>query len=197
MYIPKALPINNVDFRAVANYSSVASEIDITSTYWENPLLPPDRWLQYTDSIGLASGYLFDYGVGGNNRKDCVNNAFMLYTSRKCYPHGIDSKASSNSGDSYSAIAFRRYFDKSQINVGGVICAHTFEYDGKLYIYADYDAAGIYEIDIPAKFLGKNIQVFEKSDNIALLTEVSSSKILVKVTMGNDDVYGYIVAQIK
>lgn len=198
MYIPKALPVGGLDFRTIANYTSLSNEINITSQYWENPLLPPDRWVQFSDSIGFAAGMLFDYGVGGEARKDYIANAFNLYTSRKCYPHGVDgSKIMPHSGDSFCAVAFRRYFPKSEINVGGVICCNTFEYDNKFYIYADYNAAGIYEIDIPSKFLGKTINVFEKSDNVTLLTKLSASKMLVKVTMGNEDVYGYIVAQIK
>ena len=201
MYIPKVLPVANgtIDFRTIANFGSVSSEINLKPNTWENPSLPPDRWLQYTNSIGLTSGYLFDYGIGGYNRKDLIGNAFMISKARKVYPFGVGGFANNigvNAGDSFSAIAFRRYFDRSTLNANGVICAHTFEYDNKMYIYADYNAEGIYEIDIPANFLGKNVEVFEKSANVTLQTTLPTSKLQVKVESASP-MYGYLVAQIK
>ena len=197
MYIPKALAIGSTDFRTIASFGSVSSEITIPTGKWEDANLPPDRFLQYSSAIGHETGYLFDYGIGGSNRKDCISNAFRITTARKVYPMGIDgSNVSHNAGDSYSAVSFRKYFLPTSINQNGVICNAVFEYDNKLYIYADYNAAGIYEIDIPAKFLGKKVEVFEKRENVKLLTTVSASKLLVKVD--EDDVmYGYLVAQIK
>ena len=201
LYIPKAVvSINGTDIRSISNFSSLGSEVNIPTAAWENPLLPPDRYLQYSTAIGLSSGYLFDYGIGGNNRKDCISNAFYLPTTRKVYPIGIDAASvTCNAGDSYSAVCFRKYFIPSSIDQNGVICNTVFEYDDKLYIYADYNAAGIYEIDIPSKYLGRNVEVFEKRDNVELLTKISSSKLLVKVNEveENDVMYGYLVAQIK
>ena len=107
MYIPKVLPIGGLDLRLIADFSSLPSDgVTITTNYWENQPLPPDRWLQYTPSVGLASGYLFDSGVGGSRRKDAINTAFRIPNTRKCYPHGIDNKASSNAYDAYSATVF-------------------------------------------------------------------------------------------
>ena len=68
LYIPKTLPISNgtgtLDYRTIANHSSnFASDINVTTEYWENPVLPPDRWLEYSEKIGVASGYVFDWGV--------------------------------------------------------------------------------------------------------------------------------------
>lgn len=199
MYIPKTLPISNgeetIDFRTIVPYNRVPSSMNITSTYWENPQLPPDRWMQYNDNIALHSGYLFDYGVGGNNRKDNINNAFYLYTSRKCYPHGI-SGVPTHAGDVYSAVVWRKYIDRSEVNTNGVIARNVFEYNNKCYIYADFNSEGIYEIDIPAKYIGKNIEVFENSDNVSLLSSIANAKVLVKVT-NTSPMYGYLVAQIK
>lgn len=204
LYIPKALPANTsgVDYRTVPMFPSMGnSEADtLTSAFWENPLLPPDRYLEYSASIGIASGYLFDYGVGGHNRKDCINTAFVIQGTKKLYPYGIDSYVNPvKAGDSHSAICFRRYVDRASLNTDGVICTNVFEYDNKLYIYADYNAAGYYEIDIPPKYIGKAVDVFEKRDNVSLLTKISSSKLLVKVdeVEEGDVMYGYLVAQIR
>lgn len=200
LYIPKALPISNgeetIDFRTIAPHNNVPATMNLTSEYWENPQLPPDRWLEYSENIGVASGYLFDYGVGGENRKDNINNAFFLYTSRKVYPHGIDSKISLQGGESKSAVVFRSYMDVSVIDKNGIILANTVEYNGALYLYADFNAAGMYNIEIPADYCGKKIDLFEKSSNVDLISSMSSGCILVKVTSSNP-MYGYLVAKIK
>ena len=72
---------------------------------------------------------------------------------------------------------------------------NVFEHNNKLYIYADFNAVGIYEITIPIKYVGKQISVFEKSDNVTSLNEISNSKILVKVE-SDEPLYGYMVASI-
>ena len=199
-YIPKALPISNgqetVDFRTVVSYDSVPQTMTLTSSYWENPLLPPDRWVQKSGDIVLHSGYLFNYGVGGNNRKDSISRAIELNASRKLYPHGIDTKLTVNAGDGYSAVVWRSYKDVAGFNNNGIISVNVFEYAGDCYIYGDFNATGIYAIEIPPKFVGRTVDVFEKRDNVELLTPLSNSTILVKVTTGTP-MYGYIVAKIK
>lgn len=200
LYIPKALPISNgeetIDFRTIAPHNNVPATMNLTSEYWENPQLPPDRWLEYSENIGVASGYLFDYGVGGVYRKDNINNAFFLYTSRKVYPHGIDSKISLQAGESKSAVVFRSYKDVAVIDKNGIILANTVEYNGALYLYVDFNAAGMYNIEIPAEYCGKKIDLFEKSSNVDLISSMSSGRILVKVSSSNP-MYGYLVAKIK
>lgn len=196
MYIPKALPFGGKDFRTIADYASLDNSVVLSTDYWENPNLPPDRWIQYDNNICIHSGYLFDYGVGGVKRKDFVNTAFYLYkNTRKTYPYGINSKISVSAGDVFSAVVWRSYMDLSEINTGGVIAVKMFEYDGKLYIYGDFNASGIYEFNIPEKYIGKMISVFEKSDNVTLLAGVANAKVLVKVVTASP-MYGYIVAQI-
>ena len=74
--------------------------------------------------------------------------------------------------------------------------ANTFEFNNKLYIYADFNAAGLYEVNIPEGYIGNNVEVFENSSNVSLLTPLSSNTILVKVDT-NTPMYGYLVAQIK
>ena len=90
LYIPKTLPImdgsTEKDFRTIADHNTVTTSMFLTSEYWENPLLPPDRWLQFSENVGLFIGYMFDYGVGGVNRKDMVNNPIWIFTTRKNVP---------------------------------------------------------------------------------------------------------------
>lgn len=205
MYIPKTLPwgTNNLDFRTNPDFtaSTITTDVNIPSELWENPLLPPDRSIQNSDITVFSAGYLYDYGVGGNNRKDVINNAFNINrASRKVYPHGIDYKVNNNTpipeGSSYSAVAFRIYSPVSEFNQNGTLLANTFEFNNKLYIYADFNAAGLYEVNIPEGYIGNNVEVFENSSNVSLLTPLSSNTILVKVDT-NTPMYGYLVAQIK
>ena len=204
LYIPKALPVMNgddLDFRTnpVYNSTTITQTVDITSEYWENPNLPPDRFIVNDDRIAFSGGYLFDYGVGGNRRKDMLGNAFFLYhNSRKIYPHGIDKDGVGETqarGSNYSSVCFRNYFPLGEFNQGGKLLVNSFEYDGKFYIYADFNAVGAYEISIPEKFIGGAVEVFEHSANVSLLTQIASNTILVNVETASP-MYGYLVAKI-
>ena len=200
LYIPKALQVGTFDFRTNPVYNSTThtTSLDITSEYWENELLPPDRWIMNDSNIAFNAGYLFDYGVGGNNRKDNIGNAFFLYTSRKMYPHGIDGMKLGNvsGGSSYSSVAYRIYKPSSEFEQNGKRMINCFEFNDKYYMYLDFSAVGNYEIEIPQKYIGKTVEIFEKSSNVNLLTPITSNSILVSVSTSNP-MYGYMVAQIK
>lgn len=201
MYIPKALPISDgvrtYDFRTIEDWSTnPASQLDLTSAYWENPLLPPDRYVQTGQYVAFSCGYLFDRGIGGIKRKDMINNAFFLYNNtRKIYPHGVDSKVTVSANQSFSAVCFRKYLDLATVRTGNKIANTAFEYEGSYYIYADYYGTLLDEISIPDKFVGKTITVFEKSSNVTLLGEVATSKLLVNVATASP-MYGYLVVKI-
>mgnify|MGYP006369283821 CR=1 FL=1 len=77
-----------------------------------------------------------------------------------------------------------------------VILKDIFEIDDSLYIYIDFNGTGIYNIDIPDKYMGRDVIIHEHSSNITLLTPISSSKISIKVDT-SDPMYGYFVAKIK
>lgn len=199
MYIPKTLPIidgdESKDFRTIVSHNSVNGSVRITSEYWENPYFPPDRYIQSSENIVFNGGYMFDYGVGGNKRKDFINNAFYFYTTRKIYPYGIDSKISVSGGTSYSAVCFRIYTDKDKFNKNGIINQNCFEYEGYLYIYADFNASGFFELSVPDKYIGKVINVLEASENVKVLSETANSSVLVKVD-SSEPMYGYAVIKV-
>lgn len=199
MYIPKTLPImdgdESKDFRTIVDYNAVNNQMRITSEYWENQLLPPDRYIQSSQHIAFNSGYLFDYGVGGTKRKDCINNAFYLYTSRKIYPYGIDDKIDVSGGTSYSAVGFRIYTDIEKFNKNGIINSNVFEYEGGLYLYLDFNAEGLFEVPIPSQYIGKKVEILEISDNVELLSKISNTTIMLKVG-NNTPMYGYAVLKV-
>ena len=200
LYIPKTLPVSigesTIDFRTCPAYPAHSDTVYITSETSETPNLPPDRWLAFNTDIAIHSGLMYDFGVGGARRKDVVDKYFYLPSTLKIYPRGIDNKISIAAGDSYSAVAWRTYLDRSTVMANGVISVNKFVYANCLYIYADFYQAGIYEIEIPEDFVGKTVDVFEKRDNVTLLNPISGRKVLIKVDSASP-MYGYFVAKIK
>ena len=154
-----------------------------------------NEWIQVNEDVALHSGYLFDYGIGGEKRKNCINNTFTLFNSRKIYPFGIDNKLTIKAGDSYSAVVWRRYIPRKRFNKNGIIASNVFVHNNKCYVYVDFNATGIYEVDIPESHIGKTFDVFEKSDNVELLTPISTKRILIKVS-NSTPMYGYFVAKL-
>jgi hypothetical protein len=199
LYIPKAKSKNNgqdeVDFRTIVDASMGTGYIE--GNDFENPNLPPDRELQFNPEIGVMIGYLFDYGVGGNNRKDALVNHKAIYQSSnglKMYPLGISGNTLTQYGG-FSAVCFKSFLDRSGINTGGVIAKNVFEYNNRCYIFGDFNASGIYEIMIPEKYIGHKVNVFEKRENVQLLNEIATDRVRIRV--GNAAVmYGYFVAYI-
>jgi hypothetical protein len=135
-YIPKAKSKNNgadaVDYRTIVN-ANVASG-QIRAFDYELPDLPPDRIITWSDKIGIQIGYLFDYGVGGNNRLNSLpgNTAMYIAGSGKLYPFGwcVSDTSIPEAYSNKSAVCFRRFIDRNVINSNGIISSIVFEYNG-------------------------------------------------------------------
>ena len=200
-YIPKAKSKNNgadaVDYRTIVDANVAPGLIRLFD--YEVPNLPPDRIITWSDKIGIQIGYLFDYGVGGNNRLSALpgNSAINIAGSGKLYPYGwcVSSTSIPEAYSNKSAVCFRRFIDRNVINSNGIISSIAFEYNRHCYIYADFNAVGDYEIEIPVKYQGGQIEVLEKRDNVELLTQIASEKILIRVSQ-DDVMYGYFVGRI-
>ena len=200
VYIPKAKSLNNgadsIDFRTIV--SATGYNGNIMTNDWENPLLPPDRFMQFNDVGAFWMGYLFDYGVGGNNRASALNNIayYISTTGAKMYPYGVQGDGSAeNTLSKYSAVCFRKFIDRAKVNVNGIISAFTIEYGGAVYVYADFNAAGMYDIELPESCFGKAVEVFEKRDNVELLNNVATDRLTINVA-SDSVMYGYLVAKI-
>ena len=200
LYIPLAKSASNgnvtADYRTIVNLSSSVAG-DLMPNDWEDSEMPPDRYIEFTDDVAFSCGYVFDYGVGGSQRKNYIGSnksAMNIASTLKMYPraaHGITL----NAGDGIGGAAWRRYLPISTINKNGIICADSFEFNGNLYIYADFNAAGTYEINVPAKYAGKECEILYKRTNVTLLTSMSSATISIKV--GADSVmYGFIAIKL-
>ena len=206
-YLPKALPLTingtTFDYRRPAAFD-YSKDLHWTEQYWENPLLPPDRGIEFLTNgtkrvVGLHHGYLFDQGIGGTTRKDYLTDAWWIYTSGAIYAGGVNGGKFGNTtrqqiGSHYSFAAFRKYEDVSD-NVSGLISNSQFDANGNYYIYLDFEATGLYSIPIDDEWCGKKIEVFEKSDNVTLLNSFSQKEILVNV-QNTSPMYGYLVAKL-
>lgn len=199
-YIPKLLEINSKDMRVPQNLANWNTDIDATTTYWEDANNPPDRILHlYTDgnskfAAGYAVGYLPVAMGAANVRKDAVNNALTFYHSKKAYPHLIDKKNLSaydwSAYTPFQSICYRK-------PVMDVANGHTDAYfvpcGEKCYLYADYHASADDRIKVPAEYIGKPIIIVEKSTNAVVYGAIATDEIRIRVTMESQDVYGYAV----
>ena len=206
-YLPKALPIikNGVtyDYRIPASFSTVAAPLTWVPDYWENPLLPPDRGIEFIDNgtkriIGLHHGYVFNQGVAcGVNRKDYLRDAWWINDTRAVYNGALEGVKIGNiheKGTHYGLCCYRKYEDYTD-NPSGLISLSQFEVNGRYYVYADFEAAGEYELKIPAKWQGKELKILEKSDNVELISSMSVSPMLAIVSSASP-MYGYVVLEI-
>lgn len=197
LYMPTVHSLNggetNVDLRTLVDMSTFAP-CSIKKIDCDNPQKPVDRWVQLAPSIGFTSGYLFDYGVGGNNRNGVIDTlACHISSAPKMYPHGLDGEMSAL--ENYSAVCFRNYIPRNEMTVAGLLAKNIFEYKGALYIYVDFNGTGFFEVDIPEKYQGMQVEVYDKRENVTLLTQNASDSILIKVGEASPS-GGFIVAKI-
>lgn len=198
LYIPKTLPISDgiktFDFRLNENWTSAPNAaLNMTSAYWENPLSPPDRLINSNSNVNIHIGYMTDRGVG-LNRKDKLNNAINLFTSKKIYPHALDNITTLEANKSFSCVAFRN-FQNATSNPSGRLNYSCIELDDIVWIFLDYNGAISDSIVPKSKWIGRKIEVYEKNDKIELLCDVVTNLIEV-VSTASLSSYGYAVLKI-
>ena len=201
-YIPKALPIDNRDFRTPFNMANWNFTANITTQYWEDADNPPDRLLHlYTDGngqyvAGFAVGYLPVADGSGSERKTNISNAMYLYQTQKAYFHLADN----GGADAGAWAAYTPYqcivYRKPVLDVGNIHTDAYFVPNGEIcYLYADYHAIADDRIKVPAEYVGKPMTVLEKSDNVTVYGTLATDEIRIRVTTSNP-MYGYAVIQI-
>lgn len=211
MYVPKVLPFEDgktYDFRTIERWNAEDAPNGtklINTSFFENPNLPPDRAIEFTGTsnidrmIGFHHGFVFDRGIGGNKRKDNIRNCWFFPKTRKSYIYGIDSLLNIDDGNydskNKSSVCFRQYCDCTK-NPDGRINNSSFEIDGKLYLYLDYNKEIVDFVTLDDKWKGKLITILEKSDNICVLNETVTTGIKIRVS-NNAPMYGYCVILIE
>lgn len=207
-FIPKSLPINlgygsNSDLRLGVNFEGTQpADANLTSSYWENPLMPPDRSIDVIDnSNGFKAAFTvtyLPYGSGGTKRKDNIDDAWYLFSSKKNYPKAITGKINVGgvlpSGTYKQGVLQRKW--TNLIGESNHTVAYFAEHVNDVYLYADYHTICNDAIAVPFKYRGRTIEVIEKSSNVEVLSDVATDTIRVKVTTASP-LYGYVVLKLK
>ena len=199
IYVPKSLPFDATNkvysLTDATDYDAPTNAINLTSAYWETPLSPPDRVLQFKENgYGIQLGYITDK-ADGIIRKDILNTALILPNSRKLYPFAVSYSSSTlkDAYTNYSFIAFRNFCDLTNNDIRTNL--DWVKNGDEYYIYLDYHSSGLDKIQPLKEWIGKSIEVLEKNDNTTLISKVVSSDILVFSESSSND-YGYIVLKL-
>src|SRR5690606_28481734 len=101
-------------------------------------------------------------------------------TEAKVYPYLVDGLTVLSAGASYSCVAYRKYFERPAES------RRTVQYDVKngkeAYLYLDWHGGNFVDIVGLKPYLhGRSFEVVEKTDNITLLSKVSSNNVAVNV----------------
>ncbi len=198
---PNSLPINDGavtwDFRTPRNVSAnvFADTMNLTSEYWENSNMPVYRSVDGFDGVVNVN---FNIGfipiMSQADRNIQINNAWFLYTSKKQYPYAIDNKIGNVlPANTYrSGTAFRGWSERSESRYNEFIV----ERNKESYIFLDYISSVLDSYSIPEKYVGKDIEIYDKSSNVTVLTDVIFDKIDINVGE-NDPQFGRVVILVR
>ena len=169
-YIPKMLPIDTdegvFDFSCPVDTAPgfFPKNKQITKEYWENPISPPDRIVDYMRSstedsgVGFACGYIPVFDGKPEIRARNLKSAVHIVKTRKGYPFFMDKdKIISARG-----VAYKKYFATQKKSSS----VYTVEYNGEKYMYIDF-----FEKDTVTIPECGNISVCEKSDGVSYSIE--------------------------
>lgn len=198
LYVPKSLPITSgartFDFRKIEDWNTApAGELHLTSQYWENPNSPPDRVVNISPTAIFSTGYILDRGKG-LNRKNNVQDAIFLHTSRKLYPKGDSVARVMLPLESTSMVSYRSYNNPANNPVGRTNL-EIIEWDSYIQIKVDYHGSLEDSIKARPNWVGRKIEVVEKTSNITILSDVVANVIEIN-SLATAAEYGYIVLKL-
>jgi len=209
-YIPKTIPFvvgsNTYDFESIKDITNIPDSVEVTKATWSIADNPPDRFIQFSktseglknSNFGFTVGYCPEIGIGKPSvRKDLIDSAFYMYTTKKQYPKGIslnsikypDNLIPANTN--FDMVAFR-----CPINYGLDTDATNiswYKVSNDIYLMLDYHVNIDKVLSLPVSMLNKKITVVEKTDSFVLSSDyVSYDGIKIAVTGG----YGYAVLKL-
>ena len=176
IYMPKVLPFESsgieLDFAKgqLAN-TNFPEWYYIASDKWV-PGFMPDRFANIlykadNNTIELvgASGIL-QVGSGKNEERiNNVNDAMVINLYRKSYSRTWDSKINISAGQYFQSAWYRQFRDAATFN--NKYCYSDYIFGGELHVIVDYqEFIGDDIINMDNDFFGKNVVVYEKTDNI-------------------------------
>ena len=194
-YVPKTVEFTQdsttYDFSKLQPVSApLESSIYFDAAKNEVGANPVDRLIQLSDGVAYATGYLPLLDTAPDVRTTNASNKFLEVrnNSLKVYPRVIDGlKTTLEAGDSYAAIAYRKYFERDNKRTAKYIVRSNIAD----YLYLDWHSAKTDIIELPDDLIGRNFTVHEKSSNVTLLSKFATNNIAVKVDSTKN--YGYLV----
>ncbi len=171
-HIPKTLPVvcdeGTFDFSGLVPMAPgpFPKAKFLHRDFWTDPMSPPDRNVDYFKDaegnmqLAFACGFLPLYDGVPEKRLQHLENAALLYHSRKMYPIFMDGDVPDCHG-----IAYRKYFIPEKESGG----FYTIETAGKIFIFADFFGENTFRIPT-----GGNVRLFEKSDSVSYTMENST-----------------------
>lgn len=174
-------------------------DITLSSVYWENENMAPDREVSYmrdndgNDAVAFADGFIPIYDAAPDVRNEKVNAWGFLYPTKKHYPFYVTAKAfekTGTKGQNIKGVGYKKYENMTN-DLSALGTAYTIPYENDMYIFIDYHKTGTDEIAIPQKLLNKTLELVEKTENIFYTTDGSTLTVSV-----NGDNYGFIVLKV-
>src|SRR5690606_22998430 len=168
-YVPNSSPIGAIDLRKP---TTVAWSTSLPNGFFSvanspDPTNPPNRVINYLSDTGYMIGHLLDSGVGQNLESYTANTFEIRRNSGKIYPHPIEGSVVGNNGNAivgkaFSSVVYRAYTKLSSTRTAQRLSLFTFDYDGALYVFADYIASVYDNIQLNRPdLLGKQIEVLD------------------------------------
>lgn len=192
-YIPNSKVNNGYDMSKYTDITNLTARLVYTDNYLTDPAIPVNRiveWLQngIDKKVGFVTGYIFDKGNGKHAKRLADNTSYLdLRENGKVYPIMFGATIA-DIGQFYSGIGYRNYMlpteatNQTYVEVGNVV-----------YVYIEYHKtvkSKSYKLN---KFIGRDVEVLEKSSGFTLINYfVGSEGIVFDVSS-----YGYAVLKLK
>jgi len=198
--IPKTLPITidsiHYDLRTPRSLDLANPALNYTPEYWEVPSSPPDRSVDLfkdrdnNNKVGFALGYL-----PSEIRKSNLSNAWLLNSTKKSYPNFIshDTDKPLPKDSITQGVAYRKYYDLETARDN--ISFYHIPLGDVTYVYIDAFQSFDDFIKLPSEFMGKKIEVIEKTENVVIFGNVVTGRLRIKVSE-KIPMFGYAVLKI-
>lgn len=194
MYVNKAFEKDGVNLSSLVNINDLPeSTIAFKGTEFGDDGVANRNVLWVTSSTGekkygLTTGFIPDLSSSKDSvRKTYLGDIWRVYFTKKSYPYGVRVQIL-NPGEAMSFLAYRSYLPEeipvtnfNIVDVGNIA-----------YLFIDAHEAGVYTVEVDAKYHNRVIEILEQKD-----IGVSSDIVGDSITFNVSSDYGYAVLKLK
>ena len=205
IYVPKVLPITKdgitYDFTKISDWAASGNPtLTYPTSTWEDIDNAPDRIINFQSSTGFCAmlGYITDRGIEINRKNILGSGSGAIYLAGdtgKLYPNAISDNRTMNPGDCYSVIAYRAFSNKN-LNPTARTNFTSVKVNNVVFIFVDYHDSIKDIIPIEDEWIGKRISVYEKTNNVELLSDDCVGGAIAINSQVVSNSYGYIVLKL-